>query len=48
MSVHTVQWGKGQYEQFHENLGIVIFVILLCVVFVAANTLEETENAEQN
>lgn len=40
--------GKGQYEQFHENLGIVIFVILLCVVFVAANTLEEPENAEQD
>lgn len=39
---------SSTYEQFHENLGIIIFVILLCVVFITVNAIEEPEDAEQN
>ena len=38
--------GSGSYEKFHENLGIVIFIILLGVVFISASIIEEPEISE--
>jgi len=38
----------GSYYQFHENLGIAIFVILLGIVFITANVMEETEQEKTN
>lgn len=40
--------GDPSYEKFHENLGIVIFIILLGVVFVTVKTIEGPEGAEQS
>ncbi|MCK5176781.1 MAG: exosortase/archaeosortase family protein [Candidatus Aenigmarchaeota archaeon] len=47
-SLYILYNGTGNYEKFHENLGIAIFIFLLIVVFIAVTIVEEPENAEQN
>ncbi len=40
--------GDPSYEKFHENLGIVIFIILLGCIFVSVKIIEEPEDARQS
>ncbi len=48
-SFYILYNGGGQsYEKYHENLGIIIFIILLGIVFIATSILEGPEDAEQS